>query len=253
MCMILKHVRFPAYVTGGISDPTAPRDYIRNAERHIDAQVLVREDIANFFPSTSASLIYEIWRYFFRFPADVAKTLTALTTKDGGLPQGAKTSGYLANLAFWRTEPTVYKSLCADGFRYGRYIDDLGISSAENPSNQKLGEAISQLTLMARQSGLTIGRKKHEIMRAGGKKRMELTGVVVTTHASIKREKRAILRAMVHRCERLASVEPESEECSTLLQNVSCRVGQLKRLHPKEAGQLQKRVAQLRETLKAER
>jgi hypothetical protein len=70
---------------------------------------------------------------------------------------------------------------------------------------------------MARPSGLTIGRKKHKIMRAGGKKRMEMTGVVVTTHASVKPEKRAILRAMVHRCERLALVEPESEECRALL------------------------------------
>jgi hypothetical protein len=97
--------------------------------------------------------------------------------------------------------------------------------------------------LMFRQSGLTIGRKKHEIMRAGGKKRLEMTGVVVSSHVSMKREKRAVLRAMVHRCERWAEAEPESEECSTLLQKVSCRVGQLKRLHPAEHGKLHARVA----------
>jgi hypothetical protein len=253
MCMILKHVKFPAYVTGGISDPLAPRDYIRNAERHLGARILVHEDVARFFPSTPANLVYDIWRQFFRFPRDVARTLTALTTKDGGLPQGAKTSGYLANLAFWRTEPKVYKTLCAQGFRYGRYIDDLGISSTETPSNQSLGTAISQLNTMVRQSGLTIGRKKHEIMRAGGKKRLEITGVVVSSHASMKREKRAVLRAMVHRCERLAEAEPESEECSTLLQKVSCRVGQLKRLHPAEARKLHARVAKVRERLKSSR
>ena len=66
----------------------------------------------------------------------------------------------------------------------------------------------------------------------------------------IKREKRDALRAMVHRCELLAEADPDAEECRLLLQKASFRVGQLKRLHPAEAGKLRERVVRIRENLK---
>ena len=233
-CLILKRVRFPQYVTGGISDPDSPRDYVRNAAAHVRAKILVKEDVSNFFPSTSSTVVFDIWHHFFKFPPVVSRVLTALTTKDGGLPQGAKTSSYLANLAFWRTEPALVESLAQLGFRYGRYIDDIAVSCIRTPSSEQLHQAISLISAMVRTSGLRLKRKKHRIMRSDD--RMELTGLVVNRQTSLPYTKRHNLRAMVHR----AVTDLSNEQ---LFRSVSARVGQLKRLHPAEGLALQ---AQLR-------
>lgn len=50
------------------------------------------------------------------FSDDVAEILTMLTTKDGGLPQGAVTSSFLANLVFWDYEPSLVEKLAFAGY-----------------------------------------------------------------------------------------------------------------------------------------
>ena len=248
-CLILKKVKFPPYLMGGIYDRENPRDHVRNAERHIDARVVVNEDVSSFFPSTSVETVFDIWQHFFKFPEDVAKTLTLLTTHDGGLPQGAKTSSSLANLVFWRSEPSLYMSLKDQGFRYGRFVDDIGLSSGIDRSNSDLGRAIARVAGMVVQNGLRLKRKKHRIMRAGEPK--EVTGLNVDKGVSIKPGRRANLRAMVHRCELLAQEKPDSAELYPLLQRSSCMVGQLSRLHPAEASLLRGRLRAIRLALRA--
>lgn len=243
-CLILKKVKFPAYLMGGICDPECPRDYVRNAELHTNARVVVNEDVSGFFPSTSVEVVSDIWLNFFKFPEDVARTLTLLTTKDGGLPQGAKTSSYLANLAFWRSEPSLYASLVGRGFRYGRYVDDIGLSSGTSQSNRTLGHAIARVAGMVSHTGMCLKRKKHHIMRSG--EAQEITGLNVDKKASIKPEKRANLRAMVHRCELLAQEESGSAELHPLFRRCCCMVGQLNRLHPGEASLLRLRLNAVR-------
>jgi Reverse transcriptase (RNA-dependent DNA polymerase) len=239
-CLILKKVKFPSYLMGGISDPACPRDYVRNAELHLDAQVVVNEDVSSFFPSTSTEVVYDIWRNFFKFPDDVATSLTRLTTKDGGLPQGAKTSSYLANLAFWRTEPRIYETLTSQGFRYSRYVDDIGLSSQMRKSNRELGSAITQVTGMVHQHGLKVNRKKHKVMRSSCAR--VVTGLNVDARATMNADKRDRLRAMVHRCELLALDASAEAQFSQLMQKALGMVGQLKRLHPTEAAALRVRL-----------
>jgi hypothetical protein len=240
-CMILRHVKFPAYLMGGISDLDRPRDYVRNAAIHAGARVLVNEDITEFFPSTSAAIVYDIWRYFFRFPDEVARTLTALTTKDGGLPQGAKTSSYLANLVFWSTEPAAARTLRQMGFQYSRYVDDISISSQIDRSPRDLGRAISVVAFMVRRRGLHLKRRKHRIMRAG--QRMEVTGLVVNEHsASLGPKKAANIRAVVHQSEALAKVSPRPPEFERVKRRAVSLVGQLNRLHPGKARTLRERL-----------
>lgn len=232
-CMILKRVRFPQYVTGGISDPHSPRDYVRNAAAHVRAKILVKEDVSNFFPSTSSAVVFDIWHHFFKFPPVVARMLTALTTKNGGLPQGAKTSSYLANLAFWRTEPVLVECLTQMGFHYGRYIDDIAVSCTHTQSSEQIHQAISLISAMVRKNGLKLKHQKHRIMRPDD--RMELTGLVVNRQTSLPYKKRRDLRAMVHR----ALTEPSNQR---LFRSASARVGQLKRLHPAQGQALQEQL-----------
>jgi len=171
-CMILRRVTYPSYLMGGLADPDKPRDYVRNANVHVGARVLINEDVANFFPSTSFDVVFDIWKYFFHFPLDVARTLARLTTRRGELPQGAKTSSYLANLAFWACEPRLVAELESRGFRYTRYVDDITISSRRDRTAQEIHEVLSLLAAMIKRYGFRFKRSKHSLVYAG--QRMEV-------------------------------------------------------------------------------
>jgi len=237
-CMILKQVKYPYYLMGGLADPVAPRDYVRNARIHAGARVMVNEDVAQFFPSMSTRVVLDIWKYVFHFPPDVAQTLTRLTTREGELPQGAKTSSYLANLVFWATEPKVVRLLRSMGFTYTRYIDDMTISSRADKTAEELGEVLSLLASMVKRYGFRFKRNKHRILYAG--QRMEVTGLVVgKDSAGLVRTKRSNIRALVHQCEIEAS---SSFESAPMQRRVSSLVGQYARLHPAQGQALRLRL-----------
>lgn len=243
---IFRKVKFPPYVMGGISDSECPRDYIANAARHSGARTLVNEDIAAFFPSVKKSAVFDIWRNFFGFSPAVAALLTSLTTRNGVLPQGAKTSSYLANLVFWRTEPDFVKKLIERGVRYSRWIDDATISSPAGLSNETLTNVIGDYVGMVKKAGLAVKRKKHRLKRAG--KLMEVTGAVVGhDRPSLGGKVKSRARAMVHRCEKLAAVCPTSTETAGALASAASLVGQLGRLHRGLAGKLRHRLAIVKE------
>jgi len=81
-CVILRKVVYLWYLTGGL----LKRDYVENARMHTGQKMMVNNDITDFFPATSADLVFDTWRHLFHFPKDVARTLTRLTTRHGELP-----------------------------------------------------------------------------------------------------------------------------------------------------------------------
>jgi hypothetical protein len=244
LCMILKKVKYPSYLMGGLADSDNPRDYVRNAQCHAGARVLVNEDVAQFFPSTSSAVVFDIWRHFFHFPKEVSLALTRLTTRKGELPQGAKTSSYLANLAFWTSEPKVVAKLHGMGFQYTRYIDDITVSSKTDKSPAELRDAVSLLAAMIRRNGLRLKRAKHRLAYAG--QRMEVTGLVVNEHSvGLGRARRSNIRALVHQCETEARIDPHSPALGPKRRRAVSLVGQYSRLHPGQAKVLKQRLAGL--------
>ncbi len=237
-CMILKKAFYPSYLMGGLADPENPRDYVRNAKVHAGARVMVNEDVAGFFPSTTDRIVFDIWRQIFHFPSDVSWTLTRLTTRRGHLPQGAKTSSYLANLVFWGLEPGMVDRLRGMGFVYTRYIDDMTISSRTDKTPRELGAAIKLMASMLKRHGLRFKRKKHNIAYAG--ERMEVTGLTVgKDSAGLGRTAKSNIRALVHQCEMAAKVAPGD---SADLRRAISLVGQYARLHPTKGSALKKRL-----------
>jgi len=76
---------------------------VTNALPHAGRPVVVRLDLRNFFPATTAKRIY---RYFRRigWNRPAGRLLTRLCTHQGGLPQGAPTSPRLSNLVNFRLD-----------------------------------------------------------------------------------------------------------------------------------------------------
>lgn len=236
---LLKQVSYPDYLLGGISDRMTPRDYKRHASIHSGKSTLISEDIKDFFPNSSYDVVYDIWKYVFRCSPDIAGLLTTLTTLDGSLPQGWKTSGYLANLAFWDLEPDVVAKLHSRGFAYSRFMDDITVSCTFKTNNSHKRFIVNELYKMLFAKGYAPKRSKHKITHSN--KRMEVTGLTVNSSKPTLPDKGKI-RAAVHACERQAIHDRTSVDYKELWDSVSGKVGTLTRFHPVKGRKLRERL-----------
>ena len=242
-CMILRKVKYPYYLQGGIRDEEQARDCVTNASLHCGQRIVISEDIKTFFPSTRSTLIYDLWRSFFHFPDHIARILTGLTTLDGYLPQGAKTSSYLANLVLWRTEPRLVEWLTRRGFTYSRYIDDITLSTDRNLTRKETAEVFRQIAGMCSPLGFRLKRSKHVLTRNGN--RMCTTGLIVNRQVGLPKEYRSQTRASVHHCEQLADqtkLMRQTAFFSVKWRRISGKVALLCRMHPNEGKLLRERL-----------
>lgn len=238
---IFRSVRFPDYLHGGIKDIHNPRDQFSNAAMHTGAAIVINEDIQDFYPSLTFDVVYSIWTKLFHFAPDVAHVLTCLTTYRGILPQGARTSSYLANLAFWDTEPEVVKSLELDGFTYSRFADDVTISSKHMISSDEKTKLIAKVYGLLAKKGCRPKRCKHKIQSRG--KRLEVTGLVVNrTRPTIAKDERRRIRAAVEQVERQATSNGSIKVLGKMYRSATGRVLRLKRAGHPEGAKLKNRL-----------
>jgi len=240
---ILSRVHFPEYLNGSLKG----RSTRKNAQPHVGAKIVISEDIANFFPTISPTLVKAMWRGLFGFSDDVADLLTTLTTKDGGVPQGAVTSSYLANLVFWAFEPALCRKFQRRGYVYTRYVDDITVSSVRRLNNEEKSEIISGIYGMLRACGVRAKRKKHDLSTA--KKRITTTKLVHNTRVSLTKEVRRDVRTAVHLLEQKAAFGDYDNMLQIELASASSRVGRLNSFHPTEGVALQARLKRLRKKL----
>lgn len=235
----LSRVQFPRFLTGSIKG----RDAVKNAALHVDSRIVVCEDVAQFFPSTSRELVYSVWRGFFRFGHEAAELLTALTTKDGSLPQGATTSSYLANLVFWQQEELLHSRFEEKGITYSRYVDDVSFSAKRDLTPEELSWCIAKLYGMFRSCGFYAKRKKQEISRSNG--RMITTKLMVNRRPALLPPQRQQIRAGVHQltvARPAAGIEVTVKEVNSM----RGKVARLKQLHPTEGEALRLKLAELK-------
>ncbi|WP_418133100.1 reverse transcriptase family protein [Variovorax sp. 375MFSha3.1] len=241
--VIFANVDFPTYLQGSLKG----RDYVTNAALHTNKQILICEDVKKFFPSVTSTLVHDVWLGFFRFSPDVANVLTALTTKDGALPQGAITSSYIANLVMWRYEPLLHAKLAALGITYSRYVDDMAMSSATHLNKETQSWIIAQVYGMLARHGLKAGRAKHEVFSA--KEPMIATKLIVNRKPSLSNKKRSQVRAQVRQLELAHEAGTDASTVLAMADKASHRVGQLGRFHSTSATHLKSRVKAVRTQL----
>lgn len=242
---LLKQVSYPYYLLGGISDSMMPRDYKRHAAIHSGKTILISEDIKDFFPSTKIDIVHSIWQRLFHFSPDIASILTSLTTYNDCLPQGWKTSGHLANLAFWDLEPDLVEKLEKRDLVYSRFMDDITVSSRRRISNSEKSFIVSEVYRMLSLRGYSPKRTKHQI--APNNNRMEVTGLNVNKNKpSMPKSKRKVIRARVHRCENHYTHDCISESYRKLWESTSGNISTLTRFHEDEGKKLRERLQQIK-------
>lgn len=223
---ILRKIKFPPYLHGGIRDRNNPRSPFSNAAAHSNSKILILEDIRDFFPSVTVRNVFDIWCRKLRFSPEVAEMLTLLTTYQEVVPQGAKTSSYLTNLAFWDIEASLVTRLQNLGLSYSRFVDDICVSSTSNITLETKTEAIRLIYGMLAAKGFKPKRSKHQILKAG--QRMEVTGLVVNgSRPTISKPERKRIRAAVHSLHKAVSYGGIDDQTLHQYRSASGRVGRL--------------------------
>ena len=151
------------------------RSIVTNALIHSpSARSVLNLDLQDAFPSVAESRVKSLLRWRV---ASLLKTMTPqltseervvlcdmitiLCTRDGALPQGAPTSGYLLNLACARLDRLVYGVALRSGLprvKYTRYADDLTITTSSSESMPP--ELIAQVRGAVIKSGFKINPRK---------------------------------------------------------------------------------------------
>ena len=187
-------VDYPDYLSGGIRG----RSTKSHAQPHVGASVLINADIENFFPSITQSQVRDLFQYGFQFAPEVAEVMAQLLTYQGTIPQGASTSGDVANLILYKVEPGLVGSLRTQGFQYGRFIDDMSVSSQYKARDGNAVEwAISAICSNVEGQGFKMNRRKQTIAREGQQK-ITVGRLVNRTLSIPKSYEQSAWRAVLH-------------------------------------------------------
>ena len=238
---ILKQVDYPYYMLGGVSDSENPRSCKTHASIHCGKKILISEDISNFYPNTSYEAVKSIWKHCFHFSDNISDILAKLTTYNGELPQGWKTSGYLANLALWKIEPDLVKILEEKGFSYSRFVDDITVSSLFSINDKDKYFIVSNIYAMLLPCGYSPQRTKHDI--SSREKPMVVTSLNVNTNKpTIPKRQRNNIRSMVFQIEMLHPRQGRTHSYYKQWISLYGKVNRIKSFHENEGEDLQRRM-----------
>ncbi|OAJ33432.1 reverse transcriptase family protein [Piscirickettsia salmonis] len=239
---LLKTVNYPFYLHGGIADPSIKRSCLSHAKTHINSHIIFQEDIANFFPNTDKNTIKKTWKYLFNFSDEIAEILSNLTTHENMLPQGWKTSGYLANLVFWEKEAQLVSNLEKKNLSYSRFIDDIVVSSPCRINNNNKNFIISSIYNMLYHYGYEPKRSKHKISTR--KDPMSITGLNINPKfksLTISKSERNEARLAVYNLEKNYN-RIEKEDYIRLWNSASGIIARISLFHKKEAKTLREKI-----------
>ncbi|WP_207178043.1 reverse transcriptase family protein [Methylobacterium indicum] len=149
--------------------PVKGRCYVTNAARHRGQRVVRCLDVRKYFPSTSSKRVFWFFHKIMKCEADIAATLTSLSTYQGHLPTGSPLSPMLAYYAHYDVWQTIADICAYHNYNLSVYIDDVTVSG---PSVSAV--AMWQIKTAIHRSGLRYHKEKFFHGRPS-----EITGVIV--------------------------------------------------------------------------
>ena len=170
------------------------------AAQHVGKGVLISLDIEDFFPSIKRAMVRHYLNHL-GYPHHVSSLLADLVTYKNFIPQGAPTSGAVANLvADHRFDQRILHDLKAIDPRwtYTRYSDDIDLSHPEKKSETEIENVIDLVRHHLKAAGFRMNEDKTSWALKG--KRHRVLGMVVNEKVNIPRKDYMILRALIHNC-----------------------------------------------------
>lgn len=152
------------------------RSYISNAAAHASDVPLIKTDISKFYPSTSFSSVFNLFRERFQCSPDVAWNLAQLCCyRAAHLPTGSYLSGIIAFLAHQSMFDEIHELSRNAGCIMTCYVDDI-VLSGHGATKALLYEVRGVMN----RHGLSAKREKSKTFPADKPK--IVTGVVITSN-----------------------------------------------------------------------
>lgn len=226
------------------------RSTVSNAEPHTGANVVVRVDLEDFFPTVHYRRVKGLFMSH-GYGDEVASALAGLTTHrpkladgtvvwPGALPQGAPTSPTIANLVCRRMDARLTALAKKYGATYTRYADDLSFSFKAPP--EKMGRFMWWVNAILQQEGFLENNPKRRVMRRAHRQRV--TGLTVNEQVSIPRVDRRRFKAILANCRKhgVASQARGRKDFDSWLRGYAAYV---KMVHPELGERWQREVKEL--------
>ncbi len=175
------------------------RSIVSNAAEHCGREWVISLDIKDFFPSVGRAKVAALLSELF-VDEDECKLVADLVTRRERLPQGAPTSPHLANLAVRTLDQGLHDLANSVNWNYTRYADDMSFSGDGEPR-----ALLSKARELVRAEGFRLSERKTTVR--GQHQRQVVTGLVVNEKVALPREKRRLLRAMLHRLDRWGELD----------------------------------------------
>jgi len=220
---------FGSEVQGGVSG-RSPKS---NAMKHIGARVLVTVDVKKFYDSVSHRVVFRTLREF-GYGTNVARLLTKLTTRNGLLPQGAPTSGVIANLVLTRpVDVPTREQAETTNTMFTRFVDDIALSG-ENPTAH-IGDVARRLT----SRGLSIHRG--EKLRINPRSLpQKITGLNINSgRPTVPRQYRDGVRSEIHGLAAISSPDDRAKA----VRKIEGRIAYIRQFQPGAARRLAEQLA----------
>jgi hypothetical protein len=231
---LLLPVELPHFLFGAVSN----RCVRKHAAEHLGSRLVVKMDVKSYYPNVTTHHVYAVWTKVLGYAPAIASLLTALTTYEWHLPQGAPTSPALANLFLASIYEPVLAFCSATEIKATAWVDDLIFSGAEARSVMEL----VRQTLA--DNGFKLSPKKRFILK--GCKPKIITGVRLGAgRIRVPKEKLHDIRAAIHKLE-IGAVTSDKRERYVL--SLNGRLGHVQRICASDAAPL---IARLQSILAA--
>jgi retron-type reverse transcriptase len=231
------------------------------ATPHVGRDVVIRLDLQAFFTSVFQPQIAAIFETA-GYPERVARTLSALCThrtpadvlaappsraelgqdpmmlprlRTPHLPQGAPTSGALANLAAYALDVRIAALANSLDAHYTRYADDLVISGGRDLVRAAT-TIIARVGAIAAEQGFALNFRKTRVMTASTRQR--ITGLVVNHKLAVPRIEIERLRAILHNCTRTGPAAQNRDEHADFRAHLLGRVAWVASIDPVKGARL---------------
>ncbi len=189
--VIRRRLLLPVKLSPIVYSDIPGRSATANAAQHLHQPSVASIDIRECYPSMTNAMVFRVFREQLRLGDDLAGVLTRLTTLSGHLPQGAPTSGALANLVLSPVDARLEEIAAELELGVTRYVDNIDFSG---PLSR---EAILPTIAILQRRGFSVRHKK--VFNAGYAVAHVVTGSLVDGRAvRLPADKRKNVQAAVH-------------------------------------------------------
>jgi hypothetical protein len=168
------------------------RSIVQCAEQHLGVQWMIKMDLHNFFDTVTEARVYRVFRSL-GYRKLVAFEMARITTRaegahhktwraarysipgyavdiSGTLPQGAPTSGQLANAVAGTLDNVLQRLSLTEGLTYTRYSDDLVFSSPNEFRRTDAVRLIGEFSDAIAKEHFVVHHQKTRIVPPGARK-----------------------------------------------------------------------------------